>query len=464
MTEMKIKIKDLRLWDENPRFPEEYFNKTEEELINFLFNKKGEKEKLKDLAKSIIENIKLIPWERLIVYNEAEEYIVLEGNRRLMIYKLLINPELLKDKKLSATLMKVKGIINENLEIECIVTDNFEEGLKYVELKHLEKGYKGWGEAERNNFKRRRGKAGEKEILKIEVTRRIKSLDIPDKLKEEVLGHGFITTFFRIVTTSPALEYFGYSISDNKLSVDDKDFNNKLKIIVWNVINKKDFGNNPINSRSLNTNEEIKKYLKNLNINEDLPKFQKEVESSYVTKVDVFNNKRKKFVSPTEKSSKSKQSVRIKPRTSSRNRLIPKDTKLFINEAKINNIYRELRDDLDINKTVNATGVLFRVFLETTIDLFAKKKGFAFSENTKLTGKITKVCDYLEKKCGISQQDLKNIRKVATNKQSVLSINNFHDYVHSLKVIPAPDDLKYKWDNLESFFTIVYNDILRGKK
>ena len=53
---MKIRVTDLKLWDENPRFPEECFGKSEKELINFLFTKKGEKEKLKELAKSIIES------------------------------------------------------------------------------------------------------------------------------------------------------------------------------------------------------------------------------------------------------------------------------------------------------------------------------------------------------------------------------------------------------------------------
>ena len=449
---MKIRVTDLKLWDENPRFPEECFGKSEKELINFLFTKKGEKEKLKELAKSIIENINLDPWEKLIVYNEEGEYIVLEGNRRLMIYKLLLNPNLLEDKKLSEIFKKAKGIIDENLEIDCIVTDSIEEGLKYVELKHLEKGYKGWGEPERNNFKKRRGKAGEKEILKIEIAERVKNLDLPEKIKQEILGHGFVTTFYRIVTTSPAINYFGYNLSDNKLNVQDKEFDNKLKIIIWNVLNRKDFNNNPINSRSLNTNEEIKKYLENLNVKRDLPILKKELEASYKTRIDVFNRKIKEFVSPTEKNSKNEKMIRIKPRTFSRNSLIPKNVKLIIDNKKINNIYRELRDDLDVNKTVNAAGVLFRVFLETTLDEFAIKKGIQFPKGTKLSGKITKVCDYLEKKYNIPKADLKNIRKVATSKQSFLSINNFHDYVHSRIVIPVPSDLKTAWDNLEYFF------------
>ena len=68
-----FKITDLNLWDENPRFPEEYFNKSEIELIEYLFNKKGEKEKIIELAKSIIENFDIVPWERLIIWDSGRK-------------------------------------------------------------------------------------------------------------------------------------------------------------------------------------------------------------------------------------------------------------------------------------------------------------------------------------------------------------------------------------------------------
>ena len=71
MKKIIFKITDLNLWDENPRFPEEYFNKSESELIEYLFNKKGEKEKIIELAKSIIENFDIVPWERLIVWDSG---------------------------------------------------------------------------------------------------------------------------------------------------------------------------------------------------------------------------------------------------------------------------------------------------------------------------------------------------------------------------------------------------------
>ena len=47
-TKKNISIKNLHLWDENARFPDKYFNKTEKELINFFLSKKDFK--LSELA------------------------------------------------------------------------------------------------------------------------------------------------------------------------------------------------------------------------------------------------------------------------------------------------------------------------------------------------------------------------------------------------------------------------------
>lgn len=350
MREEKIKISDLKLYSENPRFPQEYFNKSEKELINYLFNKKGEREKLKDLAKSIIDNIKLIPWERLIVYNEGEDYIVLEGNRRLIIYKLLLNPSLLDDKKLSSIFEKSKGIIENSLKVDCLVTENLEKGLKYVELKHLETGYKSWGEPERNKFKIRRGKAGEKEILKTEINKIVKELDLPQKLKEDVLGHGFVTTFYRIIAETPAKNYFGYKILKNSLEIQDKDFKDKLKIIIWDVLNKKDSKGKKIDSRSLNKVEEVTEYLTNLDVKKEIPKLEEKIKSSYETKVDVFNNRKKEFVSPVEKNKKNrKTSVLV-----SDNKLFGKT--LSLKKSKVNNLYWAIDKIYEQNKN-NSTNL-----------------------------------------------------------------------------------------------------------
>ncbi|RLD64115.1 MAG: hypothetical protein DRJ01_01760, partial [Bacteroidetes bacterium] len=61
----KIKISELSLWDENPRFPDKYFNQTEEELINFIVKKKNFK--IEELSKAIVKDFHLPQLEKIIV-------------------------------------------------------------------------------------------------------------------------------------------------------------------------------------------------------------------------------------------------------------------------------------------------------------------------------------------------------------------------------------------------------------
>jgi hypothetical protein len=150
--------------------------------------------------------------------------------------------------------------------------------------------------------------------------------------------------------------------------------------------------------------------------------------------------------------------ARSLPRSAARNVLIPAGCILQIHKSKINNIYHELKS-IPLDVGTNAVAVLFRVFLETSLDYFAAKNGITFADRTKLPGKITKVSDSLEKKNVASVAQLANIRKVPAWGNSILSIDNFHEYVHSFAVQPAPVDLIYKWDNLQEFFEILWGEI-----
>ena len=40
-SEEEVPLKELFLWDENARFPDKYFNKTERELIEYFLSKKN---------------------------------------------------------------------------------------------------------------------------------------------------------------------------------------------------------------------------------------------------------------------------------------------------------------------------------------------------------------------------------------------------------------------------------------
>ena len=459
MNEKRIKINELILWDKNARFPTKYFNKNEDELINYFWSDNSFK--IKKLAQEIIEDIDLPQLEKLVVVETDKGNVVFEGNRRLVAYKLLLNPEKAGDKDSVEffTALNKGNVVDDRYELECIVC-NEGDAQRYIDRKHLNANNEiGWGDNERAHYNARRGNAKDKENIKVGISKIIQGLDIPESLKEQVLGVGFVTTLWRLLESTPARDEFGYSIDgEGRLTIQDDKFGDKLIVIIHDVLSKSKY-NNKIFSR-LNKND-ISGYLKT--IDESRIKDSKESINSAISE-NLFGEKKVEIITRPKK-----YKTKINPKSSLRKYLIPKTCRLTIDEPKINNIYRELRDSLlldDSNSAVpNAVGVLFRVFLESSIDYFHKSiEHQEFSKGAKLATKITHVADYLENNNIADKHQLKNIRIVATNKNNILAIENFHSYVHDYKMQPTPGDLKLKWDNLQKFFEIIYSKVGENEK
>jgi hypothetical protein len=448
----KIEVKDLTLWDENARFPDKYYNQEESELIEYFLSKSDFK--IKTLIEAIVKDFDLPQLEKIIVWNDGEQNIVLEGNRRLTAYKLLINPSLVKEKKLKEFIEaeKAKIDISENYLLECILVEEREDAFRYIDRKHYNGNFEvAWKDTERAHYSKRRGSENPLELIKIGITKIVRDLDLPEEMKEQVLGQGYVTTFFRTITTKPAQKLYGYFFEDDEFKVKDKDFGDKLKVIIYSVLNKQDIKGNKIDSRTLNKKEDVEKFLESIEI-DDTKVVEEKIKEK--TTENIFGEK-----TITVGSTPSRQ--KVLPKSTNRNNLIPNSCRLTIQENKINNIYHELKEDLFLNGskniTPNAVGILFRVFLEISIDYFLEREGINLPNETKLAGKITKCANELETKNLATKKQLVNIRKVATDKNHLLNIQNFHDYVHSYKTQPSSSDLILKWDNLQEFFQILWD-------
>ena len=56
--------------------------------------------------------------------------------------------------------------------------------------------------------------------------------------------------------------------------------------------------------------------------------------------------------------------------------------------------------------------------------------------------------------------DVRYIRNTANKSSSnILSVENFHEYVHSKNIRPVPGDLKAYWDNSQEFFEILWSNV-----
>lgn len=138
----KIRYSKIKLDPENPRLPGSFRKgtKTEKDLINWMLLEAATVE----LMYAIGQNGYFIGEQLLVVEDKdnPENYVVIEGNRRLTAVKLLNEPELATVKKAAI------GEVLENTderpqEIPCLVFDDKNEILKYLGFRHIT-GIKSW--------------------------------------------------------------------------------------------------------------------------------------------------------------------------------------------------------------------------------------------------------------------------------------------------------------------------------
>lgn len=364
-TEEKIPIKDLKLWDENARFPDKYFQKNEEDLINYFCSKKDFK--IVDLAKSIVKDFDLPQIEKIVIHNFGGENRVLEGNRRSTVYKLLCNPKIAPNDTLKNEFENLqKSIkIDENFRLDCLVTKDIEQGYRFIERKHLTGNNEvQWGDNERAHHNSRRGRANQSEKLKVAVTSVIKELNIPEEMKDQVLGPGYVTNFWRILDNSMSPKILGFNIDDNgKILIGSIDFKEKLKVIIFNVLQKKDFSDNKIDSRSLNTNKEKEKYLKNIKP-EHYEIVRSEIEKN--TTQNIFGENKINM-----------GMLRKTPVTKNSNILFGKT--LSLRSGKVNDLYRAIVEIDEKSKNSESLlpilGMVFRLIIEVAARVHYEENG-----------------------------------------------------------------------------------------
>ena len=336
---IEIKVTDLILWDENARFPDNYAESSEQELIEYFISKKTFE--IENFVEEIAKDIDLPQLEKIVVWQDDGNLVVLEGNRRLTCYKILINPDLInnKYKKLKSRVLQLKSEVNldDSFKLECLSSDVKDDCFRYLDRKHNKRNNEvGWNEPERINYAIRRGAESQNAKLKIAITNFVKQLDFPDELKSKVLGKGYVTTFYRFVATGPAKKTFGLSVNKNGiLEYKDNLFPDKLKVIIHNVLKKKDFSGNTVDSRELNKNPEISKYLKEVK-SEDISKVDKDIEQN--KKLDLFGEKSTDLGKP-EKNPKTPKTPRTQKVIDD---LFGGDLRLKKGDA--NDIYRDIID------------------------------------------------------------------------------------------------------------------------
>jgi hypothetical protein len=141
----RLPLDDLLLDAQNPRLVVD-LDTTQEELLELLF----EEESLDELVGSFIEN-GYFEEEPLVVVDEPEGHVVVEGNRRLATLKLLLSKKLRE--RVGAddwpTLSKTER--DRLREVPVIVYDERSEVVPYLGFRHIT-GARKWGPFQKARF------------------------------------------------------------------------------------------------------------------------------------------------------------------------------------------------------------------------------------------------------------------------------------------------------------------------
>ncbi len=372
--------------------------------------------------------------------DDPNNFIVVEGNRRVAALKLLSSPKLIEmltlpqglAKRLKALCERAEAELPSNArQINCVVLP-LEDAKYWIQLKHT-------GENEGVGVVRWDGRASQRfrgtspALQAIDLVEKSSYIDNETKAKLPGIA---ITNIERILATPDAREVLGVEVRNQRLVLKSPEEQalQRLAIIVGDVVNRK------IKVTQLDTKEQRIDYANRV------------VAQSLPTPVQGPAGSK-----PGEKA-KTAQPV-------DRKTLIPRSLKLAIPHVRINKVYWELQH-LDVEKFINSCSVMLRVFVELSIDDFAQRKSIPLKTakgqkgssgsgaqmvDMNLRQKLRAVVDHLEKQGKCSKDELRGVKALINNREHVLSVDSLNAYVHNKDYNPGPSDLKASWDNIQIF-------------
>ncbi|TKB90192.1 MAG: hypothetical protein E8D41_12650 [Nitrospira sp.] len=414
-----------------------------------------QEEKLFVLAEDIVE-AGLSPMDRMLVLrenNDSKRFMVLEGNRRVAALKILSNPSVLTSLHIKPSLQKrfealSRRFVREEIEpIACFEVTDREEGNRWILLRHTGenegRGVVGWSGLAAARFR-----GGDPALQALEFVRNYGNLSDNQK---HLLIHSFpITTLERLLSTREVRKLIGVEILDKKLSTElpADEAIKPLKRMVLDLVEKK-FNVSKLKNKAAQT-----EYIQNFE-SADRPDFSKKGVS-----IPIENIREGDF---KQKPGKARQTKRRATDPSDRKTVIPARLRLNIQDPKVAAIFKELKG-LRAEEFRNACAVLFRVFLELSVDAYMetnqmhrkfKDRGGQFRDKT-LQTKVEEVINHLVEKKDCDRKGFRSVSRGLSVPSSPFSIELLHDYVHNRFVTPQPQSLIEAWNDAQPFFEQVW--------
>jgi hypothetical protein len=441
-----IKISALLLNSENPRFDPV---KHQTEAIKAMVE--DQKDKLITLAKHIIE-FGLNPTDIPLVKPFNEKWLVLEGNRRLTVLKLLNDPDLIQNeyKRIKNEFKKLytKTGRSKIKAIRCVIASDERTCNEWIRLKHTGQnegaGLVNWDSQQTGRFNSRLKGEPDAYICFLDHLKTMAEIDINYKNSFHKIKK---TNLVRLISDPDIRSLVGIAYENGFFSL--KSINDYLLGLLYDLIF------NDISVGSIYHKVDRLQYIENLKNRVDKAKNRQNqsVGSPKNTLGAADLNFSSGINSPSTVSMARTQG---KSYPVKRSTLVPSVHHLSISNARILKMFSELKS-LDINKYPNAVAVLFRVFIELSCDCYISTyflKGV--TSDSKIGQKIEAIASDMENRSIMTKNELRVARQMSSSPTQITSIRTFHAYVHNKDVTPIPDDLKSAWDDLWTFIEKIW--------
>ena len=416
-----------------------------------------QKDGLANLAADIIEN-GLNPAELAIVYPDPEtkgQYIAVEGNRRLTALRLLTTPALATGTQWHAKFVELSKKYKAGPAVKkifCCVMKDKAEAMLWMDRKHLFLGGRGlaqWGAQATARADAFRGKVRPSKAVMDFLTSNNK---LPATLAKALARK--TTNIDRVFQTPYFRSALGANIEKDgqvTFASGDAKRGQDLLLRMLKAIAEPGFT--------------VDKIRHDANRKDFIDNF---------AKYNVLDTNSGGGAGGGSGSGGSSGGAAGKSKPAKKTTL-PIDRKtlamkgLKVNDARLGGLYREALE-LQPAKLTNTGGVLTRVFLELSTDLFLTKKKIPltqkFIDNKKtkwidigipLDAKVRRVL--LELDPSGNDRAFQEARKGLQDPNALHSIESLHEFVHSLAPDPDPKEVKRIWGRWNPYFVALFDSL-----
>ena len=390
--------------------------------------------------------------------DEHDDFLVLEGNRRLSALKVLSNPDVLAGTGLADTVTKplvreVTGFDRTKVEpIRCVRFDDREEANEWIRRRHTGvadgEGRITWKPLDIQRFSNDYTTV---DVIEFVGRNAGYSKEEWDKAHSAV-GGGKSTNLTRLLESAAGRRHLGISVRTEvgrktpMLGSEPKWTLAVLRRIVDDILS------GGVDSRQLNRATDIEKYFA------ELPPELQPSEVSVVAKPKAF---RDISLTGSRQAPPQKPRTRKRPAPRRRTMLAPKTHPFDMSSStKLGMLVGEA-GSLNIERLPLSAAFVLRAVVELAVNDYMKANNLPLEppgggREFDLTKKTTDVVDDLKLKNKVRPTDLRAFRNRMLTKTSACSIQSLNGFVHNRYDLPSPADLRAGWEALLPLLVATY--------